>query len=171
MPNIDTTTLPNVQVNGSYSQTVSASKVVGMAVSRSGAVSYGGADPLGDVTTGIANEFTYTISSDSEDDLVVGAVTISNESNCSVNITTDPESAVVEPSSSTNLVIDWWANGTKQTQIGSVGNLNQTNGNNWGISGTALDFQLLRLGFASSHDTESDVADWASHFEDLLGRS
>lgn len=105
MPDINTTSLPNGLKSVAYSQAITADKVVGIDVERVGSVPDGSSDPYGDLDTGVATEFTYAIHSDGEDDLAISAATISGETNCSVTVTTDPGGAIVEPGSSTLLII------------------------------------------------------------------
>lgn len=108
MPNIDTATLPNAIKTISYNEDIQASKVVGIDVLYSGSsIADGDTNALSDVLI-LANpyEYTYTIDSDGEDDLQLGAVSIGSVVNCSINITTDPSSVLVEPGSTTDLIFE-----------------------------------------------------------------
>lgn len=68
-------------------------------------------------------------------------------------------------------VIDWWANGVKQTQQTSVNNFNSLAGTFLQVNGnTNVDWTLARLEFASSHVDEVDIADLAAFHESRLGR-
>lgn len=70
--------------------------------------------------------------------------------------------------------VDWWLNGTKQTQITSVANITSVidaacvirQGN------TGNDFQLLRLGVGTGAGAqEADIVALVNHLESLLGRA
>jgi hypothetical protein len=69
-------------------------------------------------------------------------------------------------------VIEWWANGVKQTNLTSVANLNTLTRANWlwnGLSTTNI--QMLRHGAGKAADaTADDMAALAAHLETLLGR-
>ena len=106
MPRIVTHILETATVDHVYSHPIVATKVVGIDVSRSGSITDGSSDALGNVTIAQATEYTYTISADGDDDLVISGVTITNLTNCFVDITTDPTGVTVETGSTTNLVID-----------------------------------------------------------------
>lgn len=166
MPNIDTASIANGVVGAAYSQDIVASKVVGMAVTRSGpgAIADGGSDAVGEIPTASATEYTYTLGSDSEDDLVIGAVTISGQSNCSVVITTDPEAVVVEPGSDTPLVIEVTptADGAWSFNI-SIANDTTTGEDpyNWGVNGTATSVFTLHETFDGAFDHN-----WTEQYND-----
>jgi len=107
MPDITTSSLPLGYVGLSYSQTISAIKVVGIDVLRdSSSISDGGTDSTGDHPD--INPFTllYSLASDSEDDLEIFSVTISGEVNCLTSITTNPSGSVIDPGSNVNLEIE-----------------------------------------------------------------
>lgn len=68
--------------------------------------------------------------------------------------------------------VDWWLNGTKQTQVTGVGTLSVLTRTAWSIRnffGTT--FMLLRHGTGKAVGaTEADMAALAAHLETLLGR-
>lgn len=70
--------------------------------------------------------------------------------------------------------IDYWLNGTKQTQITGVNNFNSVAGGaQWRPivnGGGTLSWDLLCKAWAESHAVEADVQALSDHFESLLGR-
>lgn len=143
MPNIDTLTLPAGTVGVAYNQTILASKVVGMAVSRSGAVADGGTDALGDQETGVGLPLTYTISADGQDDLALSGsprVTIAGQTNCTTSLDDDaPTSIEVDDTDTFQITVTPTADGAFSFTV-SIANDTTTGENpyNFTVSGAAI---------------------------------
>lgn len=90
-----------------YSDTIEAAKVVDLEITRSGVVTDGGSDAVGDYTSGIAIDFTYTIEATGEDDLEMPAtpVSVSGATNCTAIVQAQPASLVLEPGDTITFIV------------------------------------------------------------------
>lgn len=169
MPTITTTTLVAGFVGEVYpTQTITAIPIPGVNLTRSAANKADGSeDDLGDVASGSATEFVYTVESDGDDDLILDGspkVAISGESNCTATVTAQPTSPI-NPGSTTTITIDVTptVDGAFSFDLSMDNDDSDENPYNLSVIGTGISAaELAELDFASvsAEDPYTGSAAW-----------